>query len=146
MKSSKNSRVEIVILFLLVSLFFLAFMLLLRDITENSIRVENPSRELIDKVERKYLNENFIDDFKVDDSIFNKPTIGGEDCDIYWKNSQNIKFSEREVYFNDEVIIKIYDLSEYNRKRFRNLVEREQRKCLLNRKQEKINRELNLVR
>ena len=147
MKSNKNTRGEIFILFLLVSLFFLAFMLLLRDIAENSIRVENPSKELIDKVERKYLNENFIDDFKVDDSIFKKPTIGGEgDCDIYWKNSQNIKFSEREVYFNDEVIINIGDLSEYNRKRFRNLVEREKRKCFLNRKQEKINRELNLVR
>lgn len=130
MQSNKSTRGEIVILFLLVSLFFFAFLLLLRDIAENSIRVENPSKELIDKVERKYLNENFIDDFKVDDSIFNKPTIGGEEnCDIYWKNSQNIKFSEREVYFNDEVIIKIGDLSEYNRKRFRNLIEREKRKC-----------------
>lgn len=117
-------------MFLLVLLFFFAFLLLLRDIAENSIRVENPSKELIDKVERKYLNKNFIDDFKVDDSIFNKPTFSGEEyCDIYWKNSQNIRFSEREVYFNDEVIINIGDLSEYNRKRFRNLIEREKRKC-----------------
>ena len=147
MKSNKSPSGEIVILFLLVLLFYFAFLLLLRDIAENSIRVENPSKELIDKVERKYLNENFIDDFKVDDSIFNKPTIGGEEyCDIYWKNSQNIRFSEREVYFNDEVIINIGDLSEYNRKRFRNLIEREKRKCFLNRKQEKINRELNLVK
>lgn len=147
MKSNKNTRGEIIILFLLVLLLFFAFILLLRDIAENSIRIENPSKELINKVERKYLNENFIDDFKVDDSMFNNPTIGGkEDCDIYWKNSQNIKFSTREVYFNDEVIINIGDLSEYNRKRFRNLVEREKRKCFLNRKQEEINRELNLVR
>ena len=58
MKSNKSPRGEIVILFLLVLLFFFAFLLLLRDIAENSIRVENPSKELIDKVERKYLNKN----------------------------------------------------------------------------------------
>lgn len=141
MKSNTNPRGEIVIL---VLLFFFSFMLHLRETVENSKRIENPTMELI---ENKYLNGKLIDDFKVDDSFFNKPTIGGkEDCDIYWKNSQNIKFSEREVYFNDEVIINIGDLSEYNRKLFRNLIEREQRKCFLNRKREKINRELNLVK
>lgn len=144
MKSNTNPRGEIVILFILVLLFFFSFMLHLRETVENSKRIENPTMELI---ENKYLNGKLIDDFKVDDSFFNKPTIGGkEDCDIYWKNSQNIKFSEREVYFNDEVIINIGDLSEYNRKLFRNLIEREQRKCFLNRKREKINRELNLVK
>ena len=136
-----------VILFILASLLFICFGVFLRDMSENSTRIENPSMELIEKVENKYLNGKLVDDFKVDDSIFNRPTFGWEgDCDIYWNNSQNIKFSEREVYFNDEVIIKIGDLSEYNRKLFRNLVEREKRKCLLNRKQEKINRELNLVK
>lgn len=147
MKSNKNTRGETVILSLLLLLFFFCFMLHIRDTTENSKRIKNPSMELIEKVEKKYLNGKLVDDFKVDDSIFNKPTFGGEeDCDIYWKNSQNIKFSEREVYFNDEVIINIGDLSAYNRKLFRNLVEREQRKCFLNRKQEKNNRELNLVK
>lgn len=147
MKSNKNTRGETVILSLLLLLFFFCFILHIRDTTENSKRIENPSMELIEKVEKKYLNGKLVDDFKVDDSIFNKPTFGGEeDCDIYWKNSQNIKFSEREVYFNDEVIINIGDLSAYNRKLFRNLVEREQRKCFLNRKQEKNNRELNLVK
>lgn len=96
---------------------------------------------------KKYLNGNLVDDFKVDDSIFNKPTADGEeDCDIYWKNSQNIKFSKREVYFNDEVIIKVNDLSEDNRNLFENLFEREQRKCFLDRKQKKINKELSLVK
>ena len=122
-------------------------MLHIRDTVDNSKRIENPSMELIEKIENKYLNGKMIDDFKVDDSFFNKPTIGGKkDCDIYWKNSQNIKFSEREVYFNGEVIINIGDLSEYNRKLFRTLIEREQRKCFLNRKREKISRELNLVK
>ena len=147
MKSNKNSKGEWIIFFLYTSLIFVCFGLLLRDIADNSKRIENPSKELIEKVEKKYLNGKLVDDFKVDNSIFNKLTTDGEeDCDIYWKNSQNIKFSEREVYFNDEVIINIGDLSEYNRKLFRNLIEREQRKCFLNRKQEKINRELNLVR
>lgn len=147
MKSNKNSKGEWIIFFLYTSLIFVYFGFILRDIADNSKRIENPSKELIEKVENKYLNGKLVDDFKVDDSIFNKQTPGGEeDCDIYWKNSQNIKFSEREVYFNDEVIIKIYDLSEYNRNLFRNLFEREQRKCFLNRKQEKINRELNLVK
>ena len=147
MQSNKGSAGEWVILFILASLLFICFGVFLRDMSENSTRIENPSMELIEKVENKYLNGKLVDDFKVDDSIFNRPTFGWEgDCDIYWNNSQNIKFSEREVYFNDEVIIKIGDLSEYNRKLFRNLVEREKRKCLLNRKQEKINRELNLVK
>lgn len=147
MKSNKNSKGEWIIFFFYTSLIFVYFGFLLRDIADNSKRIENPSKELIEKVENKYLNGKLVDDFKVDDSIFNKQTpVGEEDCDIYWKNSQNIKFSEREVYFNDEVIIKIYDLSEYNRNLFRNLFEREQRKCFLNRKQEKINRELNLVK
>jgi hypothetical protein len=117
------------------------------DLIQDSKRIENPSIELIEKVEKKYLNGNLVDDFKVDDSIFNKPTADGEeDCDIYWKNSQNIKFSKREVYFNDEVIIKVNDLSEDNRNLFENLFEREQRKCFLDRKQKKINKELSLVK
>ena len=147
MKSNTSPRGEIVILFILVLLFFFSFILHIRETVDNSKRIENPTMELIEKIENKYLNGKLIDDFKVDDSFFNKPTIGGKEyCDIYWKNSQNIKFSEREVYFNDEVIINIGDLSEYNRKLFRNLIEREQRKCFLNRKREKTNRELNLVK
>jgi hypothetical protein len=146
MKSNKDSKCDWIIMVLFSSFFFFSFGLLLSDISENAKRIENPSKELIDKVERKYLNGNLVDDFKIDDSIFYKLRAGQEDCDIYWKNSQNIKFSEREVYFNDEVIINIGDLSEYNRKLFRNIIEREQRKCFFNRKQEKINRELNLVR
>ena len=146
MKSNKNSGETGIFILFLAWLLFIC-LLSLHNISENAIRIENPSMELIEKIEKKYLNGKLVDDFKVDDSIFNKWTIGGEeDCDIYWKNSQNIKFSEREVYFNGEVIIKINDLSKYNRKRFRNLLEREQRKCFSNRKQEKINRELNLVR
>lgn len=146
MKSNKNSGETGIFILFLAWLLFIC-LLSLHNISENAIRIENPSIELIEKIEKKYLNGKLIDDFKVDNSIFNKWTIGGEeDCDIYWKNSQNIKFSEREVYFNGEVIIKINDLSKHNRKLFRNLLEREQRKCLLNRKQEKINRELNLVR
>lgn len=147
MKSNKCRKEENIIFFLLClfSLFICA--LFIRDLIQNSKRIENPSIELIEKVEKKYLNGNLVDDFKVDDSIFNKPTVDGEeDCDIYWKNSQNIKFSKREVYFNDEVIIKVDDLSEYNRNLFRNLFEREQRKCFLDRKQKKINRELSLVK
>lgn len=132
MKSNKNSKGEWIIFFLYTSLIFVCFGLLLRDIADNSKRIENPSKELIEKVEKKYLNGKLVDDFKVDNSIFNKLTSGGEeDCDIYWKNSQNIKFSEREVYFNDEVIINIGDLSEYNRKLFRNLIEREQKNVFL---------------
>ena len=147
MKSNKCRKEENIIFFLLClfSLFICA--LFIRDLIQNSKRIENPSIELIEKVEKKYLNGNLVDDFKVDDSIFNRPTVDGEeDCDIYWKNSQNIKFSKREVYFNDEVIIKVNDLSEYNRNLFRNLFEREQRKCFLDRKQKKINRELSLVK
>lgn len=146
MKSNKNSGETGIFILFLAWLLFIC-LLSLHNIAENAIRIENPSMELIEKIEKKYLNGKLVDDFKIDDSIFNKWTIGGEeDCDIYWKNSQNIKFSEREVYFNGEVIIKINDLSKHNRKLFGNLLEREQRKCLLNRKQEKINRELNLVR
>lgn len=147
MKSNKYRKEENIIFFLLClfSLFICA--LFIRDLIQNSKRIENPSIELIEKVEKKYLNGNLVDDFKVDDSIFNKPTVDGEeDCDIYWKNSQNIKFSKREVYFNDEVIIKVNDLSEDNRNLFENLFEREQRKCFLDRKQKKINRELSLVK
>lgn len=147
MKSNKCRKEENIIFFLLClfSLFICA--LFIRDLIQNSKRIENPSIELIEKVEKKYLNGNLVDDFKVDDSIFNKPTVDWEeDCDIYWKNSQNIKFSKREVYFNDEVIIKVNDLSEYNRNLFRNLFEREQRKCFLDRKQKKINKELSLVK
>lgn len=147
MKSNKNSKVEGIIFFILCLLFIGCFMFFLCNVVEESKKIENPSKELIEKVEKKYLNGNLVDDFKVDDSIFNKPTADGEeDCDIYWKNSQNIKFSQREVYFNDEVIIKVNDLSEYNRDLFRNLFEREQRKCFLDRKQKKINRELSLVK
>ena len=147
MKSNKYCKEENIIFFLLVLFGLFICALFIRDLIQNSKRIENPSIELIEKVEKKYLNGNLVDDFKVDDSIFNKPTVDGEeDCDIYWKNSQNIKFSKREVYFNDEVIIKVDDLSEYNRNLFRNLFEREQRKCFLDRKQRKINRELSLVK
>ena len=106
MKSNKDSKCDWIIMVLFSSFFFFSFWLLLSDISENAKRIENPSKELIDKVERKYLNGNLVDDFKIDDSIFYKLRAGQDDCDIYWKNSQNIKFSEREVYFNDEVIIK----------------------------------------
>lgn len=144
MKSNKYCKAENIIFFLLVLFGLFICVLFICDLIQDSKRIENPSIELIEK---KYLNGNLVDDFKVDDSIFNKPTADGEeDCDIYWKNSQNIKFSQREVYFNDEVIIKVNDLSEYNRDLFRNLFEREQRKCFLDRKQKKINRELSLVK
>ena len=147
MKSNKYCKKENIIFFLLVLFGLFICVLFICDLIQDSKRIENPSIELIEKVEKKYLNGNLVDDFKVDDSIFNKPTADGEeDCDIYWKNSQNIKFSKREVYFNDEVIIKVNDLSEYNRNLFRNLFEREQRKCFLDRKQKKINRELSLVK
>lgn len=147
MKSNKYCKEENIIFFLLCLFGLFICALFIRGLMEDSKRIENPSIELIEKVEKKYLNGNLVDDFKVDDSIFNKPTAEGEeDCDIYWKNSQNIKFSQREVYFNDEVIIKVNDLSEYNRDLFRNLFEREQRKCFLDRKQKKINRELSLVK
>lgn len=147
MKSNKYCKEENIIFFLLVLFGLFICVLFICDLIQDSKRIENPSIELIEKVEKKYLNGNLVDDFKVDDSIFNKPTADGEeDCDIYWKNSQNIKFSQREVYFNDEVIIKVNDLSEYNRDLFRNLFEREQRKCFLDRKQKKINRELSLVK
>ena len=147
MKSNKYCKAENIIFFLLVLFGLFICVLFICDLIQDSKRIENPSIELIEKVEKKYLNGNLVDDFKVDDSIFNKPTADREeDCDIYWKNSQNIKFSQREVYFNDEVIIKVNDLSEYNRDLFRNLFEREQRKCFLDRKQKKINRELSLVK
>ena len=137
MKSNKYCKEENIIFFLLVLFGLFICVLFICDLIQDSKRIENPSIELIEKVEKKYLNGNLVDDFKVDDSIFN---------DIYWKNSQNIKFSKREVYFNDEVIIKVNDLSEYNRDLFRNLFEREQKKCFLDRKQKKINRELSLVK
>lgn len=141
MKSNKYCKEENIIFFLLVLFGLFICVLFICDLIQDSKRIENPSIELIEKVEKKYLNGNLVDDFKVDDSIFNKPTADGEeDCDIYWKNSQNIKFSKREVYFNDEVIIKVNDLSEDNRNLFENLFEREQRKCFLDRKQKKINR------
>lgn len=147
MKSNKYCKEENIIFFLLVLFGLFICVLFICDLIQDSKRIENPSIELIEKVEKKYLNGNLVDDFKVDDSIFNKPTADGEeDCDIYWKNSQNIKFSQREVYFNDEVIIKVNDLSEDNRNLFENLFEREQRKCFLDRKQKKINRELSLVK
>lgn len=147
MKSNKYRKEENIIFFLLCLFGLFICALFIRDLMEDSKRIENPSIELIEKVEKKYLNGNLVDDFKVDDSIFNKPTADGEeDCDIYWKNSQNIKFSKREVYFNDEVIIKVNDLSEDNRNLFENLFEREQRKCFLDRKQKKINKELSLVK
>lgn len=147
MKSNKYCKEENIIFFLLVLFGLFICVLFICDLIQDSKRIENPSIELIEKVEKKYLNGNLVDDFKVDDSIFNKPTADGEeDCDIYWKNSQNIKFSKREVYFNDEVIIKVNDLSEDNRNLFENLFEREQRKCFLDRKQKKINRELSLVK
>lgn len=138
MKSNKYCKEENIIFFLLVLFGLFICVLFICDLIQDSKRIENPSIELIEKVEKKYLNGNLVDDFKVDDSIFNRPTADGEeDCDIYWKNSQNIKFSKREVYFNDEVIIKVNDLSEF---------EREQRKCFLDRKQKKINKELSLVK
>lgn len=147
MKSNKYCKEENIIFFLLVLFGLFICVLFICDLIQDSKRIENPSIELIEKVEKKYLNGNLVDDFKVDDSIFNKPTTDGEeDCDIYWKNSQNIKFSKREVYFNDEVIIKVNDLSEDNRNLFENLFEREQRKCFLDRKQKKINKELSLVK
>lgn len=147
MKSNKYRKEENIIFFLLVLFGLFICVLFVRDLIQDSKRIENPSIELIEKVEKKYLNGNLVDDFKIDDSIFNKPTADGEeDCDIYWKNSQNIKFSKREVYFNDEVIIKVNDLSEDNRNLFENLFEREQRKCFLDRKQKKINKELSLVK
>jgi hypothetical protein len=147
MKSNKYCKEENIIFFLLVLFGLFICVLFICDLIQDSKRIENPSIELIEKVEKKYLNGNLVDDFKVDDSIFNKPTADGEeDCDIYWKNSQNIKFSKREVYFNDEVIIKVNDLSEDNRNLFENLFEREQRKCFLDRKQKKINKELSLVK
>lgn len=105
MKSNKYCKEENIIFFLLVLFGLFICVLFICDLIQDSKRIENPSIELIEKVEKKYLNGNLVDDFKVDDSIFNKPTADGEeDCDIYWKNSQNIKFSKREVYFNDEVI------------------------------------------
>ena len=126
MKSNKYCKEENIIFFLLVLFGLFICVLFICDLIQDSKRIENPSIELIEKVEKKYLNGNLVDDFKVDDSIFNKPTADGEeDCDIYWKNSQNIKFSKREVYFNDEVIIKVNDLSEDNRNLFENLFERE---------------------
>lgn len=147
MKSNKYCKEENIIFFLLVLFGLFICVLFICDLIQDSKRIENPSIELIEKVEKKYLNGNLVDDFKVDDSIFNKPTADGEeDCDIYWKNSQNIKFSKREVYFNDEVIIKVNDLSEDNRNLFENLFERERRKCFLDRKQKKINKELSLVK
>lgn len=147
MKSNKYCKEENIIFFLLVLFGLFICVLFICDLIQDSKRIENPSIELIEKVEKKYLNGNLVDDFKVDDSIFNKPTVDGEeDCDIYWKNSQNIKFSKREVYFNDEVIIKVNDLSEDNRNLFENLFERERRKCFLDRKQKKINKELSLVK
>lgn len=147
MKSNKYHKEENIIFFLLCLFGLFICVLFICDLIQDSKRIENPSIELIEKVEKKYLNGNLVDDFKVDDSIFNKPTADGEeDCDIYWKNSQNIKFSKREVYFNDEVIIKVNDLSEDNRNLFENLFERERRKCFLDRKQKKINRELSLVK
>lgn len=147
MKSNKYCKEENIIFFLLVLFGLFICVLFICDLIQDSKRIENPSIELIEKVEKKYLNGNLVDDFKVDDSIFNKPTADGEeDCDIYWKNSQNIKFSKREVYFNDEVIIKVNDLSEDNRNLFENLFKREQRKCFLDRKQKKINKELSLVK
>lgn len=147
MKSNKYCKEENIIFFLLVLFGLFICVLFICDLIQDSKKIENPSIELIEKVEKKYLNGNLVDDFKVDDSIFNKPTADGEeDCDIYWKNSQNIKFSKREVYFNDEVIIKVNDLSEDNRNLFENLFEREQRKCFLDRKQKKINKDLSLVK
>lgn len=74
MKSNKNSKGEWIIFFLYTSLIFVYFGFLLRDIADNSKRIENPSKELIEKVENKYLNGKLVDDFKVDDSIFNKQT------------------------------------------------------------------------
>ena len=147
MKSNKYCKEENIIFFLLVLFGLFICVLFICDLIQDSKKIENPSIELIEKVEKKYLNGNLVDDFKVDDSIFNKPTADGEeDCDIYWKNSQNIKFSKREVYFNDEVIIKVNDLSEDNRNLFENLFEIEQRKCFLDRKQKKINKDLSLVK
>lgn len=147
MKSNKYCKAENIIFFLLVLFGLFICVLFICDLIQDSKRIENPSIELIEKVEKKYLNGNLVDDFKVDDSIFNKPTADGEeDCDIYWKNSQNIKFSQREVYFNDEVIIKIKDLPDDNKKLFENLYEREYKKCFLDKQKEKINRELKLVK
>jgi len=91
MKSNKYCKEENIIFFLLVLFGLFICVLFICDLIQDSKRIENPSIELIEKVEKKYLNGNLVDDFKVDDSIFNKPTADGEeDCDIYWKNSQNI--------------------------------------------------------
>jgi len=147
MKSNKNSKVEGIIFFILCLLFIGCFMFFLCNVVEESKKIENPSKELIEKVEKKYLNGKLVDDFEIDNSFFNEPTPDGkENCDTYWKNSQNIKFSAREVYFNDEVIIKIKDLPDDNKKLFENLYEREYKKCFLDKQKEKINRELKLVK
>lgn len=147
MKSNKNSKVEGIIFFILCLLFIGCFMFFLCNVVEESKKIENPSKELIEKVEKKYLNGKLVDDFEIDDSIFNGSTPEEkENCDTYWKNSQNIKFSAREVYFNDEVIIKIKDLPDDNKKLFENLYEREHKRCLLDKQKKKINRELSLVK
>lgn len=152
MKSNEYYKEENIIFFLLCLCGLFICVLFALDFIENSKRIENPSMELIEKVEKKYLNGKLVDDFKIDDSIFNDSIFNGstpeekENCDTYWKNSQNIKFSKREVYFNDEVIIKIKDLPDDDKKLFENLYEREHKRCLLDKQKRKINRELNLVK
>lgn len=74
MKSNKYCKAENIIFFLLVLFGLFICVLFICDLIQDSKRIENPSIELIEKVEKKYLNGNLVDDFKVDDSIFNKPT------------------------------------------------------------------------
>lgn len=70
MKSNKYRKEENIIFFLLCLFSLFICVLFIRDLIQDSKRIENPSIELIEKVEKKYLNGNLVDDFKVDDSIF----------------------------------------------------------------------------
>ena len=68
MKSNEYYKEENVIFFLLCLCGLFICVLFALDFIENSKRIENPSMELIEKVEKKYLNGKLVDDFEIDDT------------------------------------------------------------------------------
>lgn len=94
--------------------------------------INEPSAELVSKVEEKYLAENLKNDFGALDSFITNECEG-----LIIKNPQGIIIDKMYINFNREVTIPVIKLSESQRNLIEGIYNGAKDKCVLNKELKK---------
>ena len=143
MKETIKNLLVVIFLLILLVLYALFYSGFLKDngFYNWSTRIEKPSVELVEKLNQKYFDENFIDDFTVYGFIGNN-----NDCEVKIRNSQNIVVSGDYVFFNNEVNIPVESLFGKSESVIRDTYKKLKEKYLKDKRQRIVESELKLVK